>query len=148
MRSNDCGKIAMSCWKDLSNHIGYCIPDEIVVMPNHVHGIAFIDYGNIPPVGTRHAWSLRGDDKPQYRALPIIIGSYKSAVSKLIHKKSLPGFRWQKSYYDHIIRDDLSLNNIREYIRNNPKRWGMDPENKKIRHNPNLIMDEDFTPCQ
>jgi len=30
---------------------------------------------------------------------------------------------WQKLFYDHIIRDEKSLNNIREYVRNNPLRW-------------------------
>ena len=29
-------------------------------------------------------------------------------------------FAWQKSFYDHIIRNEKSLDNIREYVRNNP----------------------------
>jgi REP element-mobilizing transposase RayT len=27
---------------------------------------------------------------------------------------------WQRSYYDHIIRDDSDLNDIRAYIERNP----------------------------
>ena len=30
---------------------------------------------------------------------------------------------WQRSYYDHIIRDERSLHDIREYIQNNPLKW-------------------------
>jgi hypothetical protein len=42
-------------------------------------------------------------------------------------------FCWQRSFYDHIIRDELSLNRIREYIISNPKQWDMDVENIKNR---------------
>jgi hypothetical protein len=35
----------------------------------------------------------------------------------------------QRNYYEHIIRDDESLNRIGEYIRNNPMRWIFDKEN-------------------
>ena len=43
-----------------------------------------------------------------------------------------PGFRgqlWQRSYYEHVIRDDDSLNRIRQYIIDNPARWAFDREN-------------------
>jgi hypothetical protein len=36
---------------------------------------------------------------------------------------------WQRNYYEHIIRDEESLNRIREYILNNPAQWAFDPEN-------------------
>ena len=36
---------------------------------------------------------------------------------------------WQHNYYEHIIRNEKSLNAIREYILNNPARWSDDPEN-------------------
>jgi putative transposase len=35
---------------------------------------------------------------------------------------------WQRNYYDHIIRDDKSLFNVRHYIRNNPANWATDSE--------------------
>ncbi len=64
-------------------------------------------------------------DKPnaQYKKLPIIIGSYKSAVSKLAHKKGYGNFGWHKSYYDHIVRNEKDLYRIRKYITNNPANW-------------------------
>jgi hypothetical protein len=36
---------------------------------------------------------------------------------------------WQRNYYDHIIRDKKALIRIREYIVNNPFKWGEDIEN-------------------
>jgi hypothetical protein len=38
-------------------------------------------------------------------------------------------FGWQRNYYEHIIRDEGSLNRIREYIVINPVRWQLDREN-------------------
>jgi len=38
---------------------------------------------------------------------------------------------WQRNYYEHIIRDEMSLNRIRQYILDNPARWIFDRENPK-----------------
>jgi hypothetical protein len=42
---------------------------------------------------------------------------------------SFDGRLWQRNYYEHIIRDDESLNRIRQYIQNNPGNWEFDREN-------------------
>jgi len=36
---------------------------------------------------------------------------------------------WQWNYYEHVIHDETSLNNIRQYITNNSLRWALDEEN-------------------
>ena len=42
---------------------------------------------------------------------------------------------WQRSYYEHIIRNEKSLNKIREYIKINPQMWEGDKNNPmKIRN--------------
>jgi putative transposase len=51
-----------------------------------------------------------------------IIGSYKSAVTKLAHRAGFE-FAWQSRFYDHIIRDEKSFYRITQYIRNNPTNW-------------------------
>jgi len=95
-------------------------------MPNHFHGIIIID----DFVWNRHACSIQNiNENRQHQKLPVIIGSFKSAVTKLIHRKYENGFQWQKSYYDHIIRNEPSLNNIRQYIRQNPQNWETDKNN-------------------
>ncbi len=30
---------------------------------------------------------------------------------------------WQHNYYEHVIRNDTDLEEIREYIQNNPLKW-------------------------
>jgi hypothetical protein len=39
--------------------------------------------------------------------------------------------RWQRNYYEHIVRNDNELRRIREYIGNNPAQWAVDRENPK-----------------
>ena len=68
------------------------------------------------------------------KPLSELIGVFKTTSSKLIHLNGLSNFSWQRSYYDHIIRDEKSLDNIRLYVRENPLTWDTDktnPENLK-----------------
>ena len=49
-----------------------------------------------------------------------------------VKRSGWPPFRerlWQRNYYEHIIRDENSLNRIRQYIVDNPIRWDIDREN-------------------
>ena len=49
-----------------------------------------------------------------------------------VKQNGWPSFRgrlWQRNYFEHIIRDEASLNRIRRYILENPARWAWDPEN-------------------
>ena len=40
-----------------------------------------------------------------------------------------PGKLWQRNYYEHVIRDDDELINVREYVNHNPYTWEEDEEN-------------------
>ncbi len=70
---------------------------------------------------------------PAGRSLPSFVSGFKSAVTKRINElRRMPGVPvWQRNYYEHIIRDEVSLNRIREYIVNNPLQWDIDPENPR-----------------
>jgi len=117
---NEYGKIVNGRWIWLRNQYSYVTLDEYVVMPNHFHGIIGIDVGN-------------GRDRSLHKIkpLPELIGAFKTTSSKLIHMAGFMDFRWQKSFHDHIIRDGISLNKIREYIIYNPAQWDTDVENPK-----------------
>ncbi len=52
--------------------------------------------------------------------ISLIIGSYKSAVTKHSHRLEYE-FAWQSRFYDHIIRNDRSYNYIAQYIITNPQ---------------------------
>ena len=36
---------------------------------------------------------------------------------------------WQRNYYEHVIRNEDELNQIREYTVNNPIKWALDEDN-------------------
>jgi putative transposase len=156
MRLNRVGEIAEGCWRAIPIHFADVELDVFVVMPNHVHGIiAIADAGGAASVRATHASPLRHGPGgaidaaeiprgPKRRSVGAIIGSYKSAVSKGIHKiGGAPGpVIWQRNYYEHIIRNDVSLNRIRQYILDNPARWAYD------RYNPQAIHPETDAPWQ
>ncbi len=126
---SEIGNLVEQCWYSIPKHFPFIQLDEFVIMPNHIHGIVIIDSAPASLVGTRHALSLPVNRRRQ--KLPIIIGSLQSAVSKYTNH---PLFAWQRSYYDHIIRNETSLNKIREYIRFNPEQWSIDIENEQFFH--------------
>jgi putative transposase len=37
--------------------------------------------------------------------------------------RSFAGRLWQRNYWEHVIRNEMELNRIREYIRDNPAQW-------------------------
>jgi hypothetical protein len=68
----------------------------------------------------------------------LFIVGFKSAATERINAlRGTPSAPvWQRNYYEHIIRDEKSLNRIRQYIAENPLRWHLDAEN------PNRIGDD------
>lgn len=71
---------------------------------------------------------LRGLQSPKNN-LGSIIRGFKSTTTKSIRLLNGPYYIWQRNYYEHIIRDDVSLYNICQYIQNNPKMWHRDRNN-------------------
>ena len=55
-------------------------------------------------------------------------GFKASVTSRAKRELNIAGI-WQRNYYDHIIRNDRELENIRWYIRNNPLNWQLDRDN-------------------
>ncbi len=58
-----------------------------------------------------------------------IIRYFKARTSKLVHDGGHFNFRWQRNYFEQIIRDEEALNQIRQYIKDNPSQWEIDSEN-------------------
>lgn len=107
---NDIGQLATNHIKHLSTAYDNVTIDDFVVMPNHVHSIIFL--------------SDRLTNKP---TLSNIVGGYKSGVTRIAHRDhQFSGKLWQPRFHDHIIRNQDSLNNIRQYVQTNPERWGED----------------------
>jgi REP element-mobilizing transposase RayT len=122
MKLSQFGEIVRDAWYDLPNHNNGIDLGEFIVMPNHILVIIIINdvgAGSEPaPTGKRHG-------------LTEIIRQLKTFSSIRINKtRNTIGIRvWQRGYYEHIIRNEKELNNIRDYIINNPIKWAYDEEN-------------------
>ncbi|MFZ4522048.1 MAG: transposase [Bacteroidales bacterium] len=75
-------------------------------------------HGNIPP--TNHF------GKPIPGSVSVIINQYKATVKRWCNQHGKEHFQWQPRFYDHIIRNEESFQNIVTYISNNPKLWEED----------------------
>ena len=99
------GKIAQQGILQIENHYANVFVDKYCVMPDHIHLILRIDAeydGRIlsaPTVST-------------------VVGSMKRWISKQAGKPI-----WQKSFYEHTIRNQTDYNEIWQYIENNPLKY-------------------------
>lgn len=113
LKLNAFGKIAFKQWVWLENQYSYVKIPAFVVMPNHVHAIVEIN-------------SKQANSHCKIKSLSQLIGAYKTTSSKLIHLEGLENFVWQRSFHDHIIRNEDSYIRIYDYILSNPERWNSD----------------------
>ncbi|MHB0989453.1 MAG: transposase [Bellilinea sp.] len=120
------GNLAASLWRGLHDRFPKVDLDEFVVMPDHIHGIVVInEEATRQKEGVPHSLTLSG--APDL-SLGVIVGSYKSTVSRLYHvmRRTKKIQIWQRNYYERIIRNDNELNHIRLYIRENPVQGSTD----------------------
>ena len=100
---NHRGRLAEQGIPEIEKHFASVSVDKYVVMPNHIHMILILESGSA--------------------ALPIILGQYKSYVTKQIHSEEPEQMVWQVSFHDHVIRNQRSYENIWRYIEANPANW-------------------------
>ena len=120
---NDVGKILADEWIKTGDIRDEIELDAWVVMPNHFHGIVMIRRGDRPVAPT--PTPLPG---PRLKSIGSLMSGFKSTVTKCINKiRQTPGISdWQRNYYEHIIRNETELDNIRQYIIDNPLNWQSD----------------------
>jgi REP element-mobilizing transposase RayT len=123
------GRIAKTELQNIPTHYnGQVMIDRFVVMPNHIHAIIMItvdgtERGITANVAERGTTGRASPSPTTGRASPSptlgnIVGGYKAGVSRRC------GFSvWQRSYHDHIIRDEADYLRIAAYIENNPAKW-------------------------
>lgn len=131
--------IAETAWRKIPSTSPRVVLDEWIVMPNHVHGILILtDPADTPaaPFDWRHTPPLPAAEPRSFANAPAgslgaIVRSYKAAVTRRVnHQCGTRGHkRWQRGYYERIVRDDRELDRIRVYIRQNPSRWAEDRDN-------------------
>ena len=79
-----------------------------VIMPNHVHILVQVHGASGMPRATD-------------AVIPKLVSSLKRFTNRRCGRTL-----WQKSYYDHVIRDEADYITKAEYIENNPLRWTED----------------------
>jgi len=94
--------------------------DSFVIMPNHLHGILLLG---------------RSEAAAAARPLGAVIRGFKAATTRAVFAAghSLQHPLWQRNYYEHIIRNEESLEAIRAYIADNPAKWADDRQNPAAR---------------
>ncbi len=101
------GQIAESCLLDLEERFPNIKIDTYVIMPNHIHAIISIQDASIP----------------NPKELSDLICTYKSLVTKIVKRHHTIDKLFQRSYYDHIIRNEKDYQNTFSYILRNPGKW-------------------------
>ncbi len=93
--------------------------DNFVIMPDHIHILIRIPYRT--EIVNCHT---RGTGNPS-PTMGNIIGWFKYEITKQLNlQANSAGVKYfQRSYYDHVIRNQQDYNEIWEYIDNNPRKW-------------------------
>ena len=119
MLLNENGEIVNEFLKQISIKYQNVAIDYYSIMPNHLHFIVIINENR------------RGGVTPPLPPLGNIIGYFKYQSTKQINIiRNSPGIPiWQRNFYEHIIRNDKELYEIRKYIENNPLNWSDDEYN-------------------
>ena len=98
--------------------------DKYVVMPNHIHMILVLNQG-------------------QQVNIQQVIGQFKSGVTRTARKNTGEKQIWQRSFHDHVIRDQAGYEKIWLYIENNPIKWEEDCFYPKDSKNQNVREGQD-----
>lgn len=114
MMLNAYGHLATACWLFIPYNYEQVQLDHYVVMPNHIHGMVILDQGKLPV-------------EKRYR-IEHIITAYRAAFNHQINEldTSNVGYFWQEQFHNHLIKNEVDWNRIREYVLNNPKLWEQD----------------------
>ena len=97
------GEIVNNAINYINDNYENAYVDKYVIMPNHIHLILEIKTG--------------GDGTPPLQGYDII-GRLKSFTDN-----QYGGKLWQRSFYDHIIRNERDYCEVWNYIDSNPNEW-------------------------
>ena len=91
--------------------------DKYVIMPNHVHAIVII----------KHPKSKRAEQREDgvqetVHAVQQSLSHLVGGLKRLCHQR-IGKIIFQRSFYDHIIRDQYDYDARSRYILENPKNW-------------------------
>ena len=124
------GQRIVECWNNIGKVNEKIYTGEFILMPNHIHGIIIIDN---PEILEEERYVFGVAERRGRRSLQGIIKDFKSVTTRIYNRNigegEIKNQLWQKSYYEHIIRNEKELHKIIEYIRYNPLNWSKDSHN-------------------
>jgi putative transposase len=129
MKLSMIGEIAQKFWQEIPQHSTYAYLDKYVIMPNHVHGIICISRPPARPDKANQPAFSNKFSPLQSSSLQAIIHSYKAEVTRWCNQNGQSHFSWQPRFHEHFIREKCTLEKIRIYIVNNPRKWEYDRNN-------------------
>lgn len=103
----------------LSN-IGQCVALEIQHM-SHIYPFLSVEHAVVMPNHVHLLLQIATDEDGRTQFAPTVsrcVKQFKGAVTKQIGKPI-----WQKSFHDHIVRNEQEYQKIWQYIDTNPLRW-------------------------
>ncbi|OHX65114.1 hypothetical protein NH26_01470 [Flammeovirga pacifica] len=119
MYLNPLGEMVRNEWLNSSFRSNVTVED-VIVMPNHIHGIVVINYAK-----RKIKFENRKFRSPSMDISAVVRG-FKSATTKKAKEMGfkLEGSLWHRNFHDVIIRDQERYENTVRYINNNPRKWG------------------------
>jgi putative transposase len=125
MQLNSIGQIVIAQWQNIPRHFPNVELDEFVLMPNHLHGIIIISDREASEISPNKRAFMQGT---QVNSLGAIVQNFKSVTTRKINRidRGAGTPIWQRNYYEQIIQGDRILDNIRQYIADNPSNWESD----------------------
>lgn len=123
---NQYGSIVRECWLQVPSIHPYVELDDFIVMPNHLHAILVLttECNDRFHDGNRQRAGL--DLNPMAHTVGSIIRGFKAGVTSRMFTAGYSGKVWHRNYWEHVIRDEEPLQEIRSYIQNNPLKWETD----------------------
>ena len=135
------GEYAQEQFENVQTHYPYADIPSFVIMPDHIHAIIHID-GNkcksnqqthndaVPGKDGMYPVSISNNDgmypvsetmqsiSHQKGPLSVVVGGLKRAITKFANDNDIP-FAWQTRFHDHIIKNQIQLNETEKYIKRN-----------------------------
>ncbi len=113
---NDVGLMIQKTWDEMPQFYEGVELDLRIVMPNHLQGIILLSNESAPDA---KMWTL-GELVSRFKTLSARRYRLRARSGEW---REAPHPLWQRNYYEHILRDEAALDEIRAYIEDNPRRW-------------------------
>ncbi len=130
---SEAGRMIEITWQELVSNYGQIQSDDCQVMPNHFHGILIIKAISVKTERADIYTSPKALNTQQSISLIELMEKFKSiTTNRYINGVKQKGWQrfsnklWERSFHDHVIRNDDALRSVRKYISENVLKWELE----------------------